>query len=350
MKRLMLRCAAVLASVAALVCAGSVGAVSAEEMSDTGADGPSVQWCTKWHCPDETAYVWFHVGESLTLGKPKLINNWRALSVDYHSYLDDEGTEKSSGFQTTYRQVHRPESDVEVSWPILRGPDGAKTGYTVSSRIHGHHTWGQRPAAPHELKGDCSVTGPSGENRFHCYMNRRPYDCNALDCWGYTDWDLYLTDNSVNRLAEASGAVKTEGSVSLANGEFATDSQARIDGAKAIPAGKSTQFDAVRKLTDGVTDPARKDKARMTFQYALLEDGKPVLSKDNGQPLYVFGGVSNRRTSERFFGDSSCHFITLDDHIETNPDYTCTMEGAHPNTGITDGRIHYITDFTIKKK
>lgn len=344
----MLRCAAVLASVAALVCVGSVGAASADEMSDAGADKPSVQWCTPWHCPDETAYVRFHVGESLTLGKPKLINNKNAPSVDYHSYLDDGGAEKSSGFQTTYRQVHRPEIDVEVSWPILRGPDGATTGYTVNSRIHGHHVSGERMPAPSQLEGDCSVTGPSGEDRFHCSMNRRAWRCDTMDCWGYTDWDLHLTDDRVDRLAEASGAVKTQGSVSLGNGEFATDSQARIDGAKAVPAGKSTQFDAVRKLTDGVTDPARSERAQMTFTYALLDGDLPARA-ENGQRLYVSGSVSNFRGPLWFSGNSSCDIITADGDVVENSGYSCNRESAHPNTGIKDGRIHYITDFTVKK-
>lgn len=338
--------AAVLASVGAFACAGSPGAASAEEMSETGADEPSVQWCTQWYCPDETAYLRFHVGESLSLGKPTLINNQHTVSFDYDSYVDDEGTGRSSGFRTTYQQHYRSEINVEVSWPILRGPDGAKTGYSVRSRIVGKEK--ERFSGPSQLKGDCSVTGPSGEDRFHCYMNRRAWDCNQLDCWGYTDWDLHLTDGRVDRLAEASGAVKTEGSVSLGDGEFTTDSQARIDGAKAVPAGKSTQFDAVRKLTDGVTDPARSDRAQMRFTYALFDSGQPVRSQ-NGQQLYVRGSVSNYRWPLWFSGKSSCD-ITADGYVVENSGYTCSGDGAHPNTGIRDGRIHYITDFTVKKK
>jgi hypothetical protein len=87
----------------------------------------------------------------------------------------------------------------------------------------------------------------------------------------------------------------------------------------------------------------------MTFQYALFDDGKPVLSKDNGQQLYVYGDVANRRFPDRFWGDSTCIFITLDDHIERDPGYTCTRSGAYAATGIRDGRVHYITEFTIAK-
>jgi hypothetical protein len=336
---------AVLASVSALVCAGSVAAASAEELAGADAEELSVQTCNKWNCPDEAANIRFHVGESISLGAPTVVTNHNTQSVGYHSYLNDEDAEKSSGFQTTYQQPFRIEVDVEVSWPILRGPDGAQTGHTVRARIHGSSSrWAQ-----HQLAADCSVTGPSGGSRYKCYLNRRAWKCDHSDCWGYADWDLHLTDDRVDRLAEASGAIKTEGSVSLGNGEFDTDSSARIDGATTVPAGKSTQFDAVRKLTDGVTDPARKDRAHMAFTYALSDGGRPVRSQ-NGQQLYVSGSVSNSRGPFWFSGKSSCDIITADGTVVENSGYACNREGAHPNTGITDGRVHYITDFTIKKK
>jgi hypothetical protein len=134
--------------------------------------------------------------------------------------------------------------------------------------------------------------------------------------------------------------------VSLAKGGFTAESKLHVDGAQAVLKDASTQFDDVLTAGDG----DGKNKARMRFQYALLDNDQPVLSKDNGQPLYVFGSVSNRSTWDRFTGESSCHLITLDDHIETNPDYTCTMSGAYAGSVLTAERAQYIADFTVSKK
>jgi hypothetical protein len=176
-------------------------------------------------------------------------------------------------------------------------------------------------------------------------LGEAPFICTATVTNGRKPSSDVNFDVRLNRLAEVSGTIKAVGSVSLVQGEFTPSSKLHLDGAVAVSQNTWTQFDTV--LASG--DEEGKDTARMKFQYALLDDGKPVLSKDNGQPLYVFGNASNRRAWEQFIGGSSCHFITLDDHIETHPDYTCTTKGAHAETGIRDGRVHYVTDFTVNK-
>jgi hypothetical protein len=176
-------------------------------------------------------------------------------------------------------------------------------------------------------------------------LEEAPFLCTATVTNGSENKSQVNFDIRLNRLSEVSGTIMAGRSLSLVQGEFTPSSKLSQGGAVAVSPNTWTQFDTV--LASG--DEEGKDTARMKFQYALLDDGKPVLSKDNGQPLYVFGDASNWRRWDRFVGDSSCQFKTLDDHIETHPNYTCTTKGAHAETGIRDGRVHYVTEFIINK-
>jgi hypothetical protein len=155
------------------------------------------------------------------------------------------------------------------------------------------------------------------------------------------DWDLYLTDDGVDRVAEASGSIKTDGLISLERGRFLTESKLRLNGANEVWADSSTQFDAVLTSTDATSEP---DTARAHFEYALLVNGQPLYDKATGQRVVVRGDVSNQR-GWVYKGDSSCAIVTESGVPYESNHYTCSMKGSYAKTGTS--RVHYITEFTV---
>jgi hypothetical protein len=311
MKRFTLTCSAVLATVAAVAGVGPAGWGTAGAEAATQDD-------------DLTRLtVNFHVADGITLGKQTVLKNENTFTLDP---LVDVGG-RGAGYESTYNPRNR--LDVSVSWPVLQGRDAAVTGYTLTCKT----------GAGAVLSIECSVSGPDKSNPFHASVNQRG---------GEHDWDVHVTDDRVDRLAEASGAVRTDGSVSLLEplfGSYYTESEMRLDGASAVPVNSSTQFDAVLRPSDRERSLREPDTARMTFVYAMYADGRPAYSSD-GKRLYVRGNVWNDRSGV-FLGGSSCEIGIADGTVVENSGYTCSMQGAHPDTGVKDGRVHYITDFTV---
>lgn len=339
MKRISLSFVSVLASIAALAGAGPSGVASAEELY--GAGGPSSAASAQLDEPaTSSASVVFHVANGISLGAPTETVNEGTRTFD--QLLNVGG--KGAGYRMTLarERINRGNLDVKVTWPLMRGRDFATTGYTVTARIRDVKN---KPSSSLVL-ATCTVQGPEGKDkdRFRCSMNRQGY------VW---HWDAQITDSHVNRLAEASGSISTADSVSLGDGQFVTESNMRVDGAEAIPARSSTQFDAVLKATDKSSEPAT---ARMRFRYAIhLPERPPYVpnlpgyTANGSTQLYVRGSVSNYRGGI-FSGNSSCDIVTADDQVVQNTGYECTMKGAYLDTGFGDGRGHYRTDFEVSKK
>jgi hypothetical protein len=328
MKRISLSCLAILASVAALGSAGPAGVASAVELSGSAASPSSVSA----QSDPEGAYaasVDFHVTEGIVLGEPEPLTGWGTSTMKYPVHEGNQG----AGFAITFDSW----ADASVSWPILPARDGAKSAYTLTAKINpqGIYSW-----------WSCEVKDANGQvtNAYRCSMDRRG---------SARDWDLHVTTDArtKSRVAEASGTVKTKGAVSLAQGVYTTESGLHVDGATEVPKAKSTQFDAVYMDDDNRHLPAEKNTARMTFKYALLQDGEPVIVNTNAgrQQLFVKGNVSNHR-GDYFEGGSSCDFVTADDKPYATVSYSCDKNSYYGGAVMTDGRAQYITDFTVSNK
>jgi hypothetical protein len=333
-KRISLFFLAILSGVAVLSGAARLDVASAEELPGPRphAAAESTQSnLTPLYAP-YSAKVVFHVSEGVLLGAPAA--NRREERLIHLEPLLDSGS-KGAGYEISFWNMRDRggRAVAEVSWPILVGVDGSDTQYKVSARIG----IGGKFDVPDQI---CKVTNPAGGETgpFHCSMVRRGLD------W---DWDLHLSDDRVERVAEASGAFTTEGSVSLGDGKFGTDSQLRINGAGAVGKQSTTQFDAVLSPFDHTDRP---DTAQMRFGYALLDDGKPVYSKVDGRQLYILGDVSNKREPKQFTGSSSCDFVTDGGRIDENSGYSCDRRGGYAGSGTHDRQAHYFTDFVVTKK
>lgn len=299
MKRITLSCLTIVAIVAALGNAGPAGMASAEQMGDSGARAGGA-----FPQSGKAASVTYHVGDGLYLGSPTETGR---EGIDSLHPVNDVG-DKGAGFTLTFSKWSADHKSFgEVSWPLF--DDEGDTGYTVTTRLSfGQKDWGQT----------CTVTYrsvPVAAN-LHCSVDRRGLNY---------DWDMYVTSDEAGRLAQVTGAIKTDDHVSLTEGEYWTDADSHIDGAYAVPAGSSTQFNAFVVEEWG---PA----PGMEFRYAILDDGKPAYSKDGSQRLYFSGGV---RSSDR-----TCSIVTADDH-PVDSQYSCAMSwdyGPGPGT-----YVHYIT-------
>jgi hypothetical protein len=276
-----------------------------------------------------TVGIDYHVGDGLSLGTATVSNVTKTVTVYPHA----DAAGKGAGYRAVFAKEFDPgiRTSADVSWPIRKGLKAEDTGYTVTSRV----VYVEGKVAP---QSTCWVTRPQNEeaDHIHCSLVQRGLD---------NDWDLYLTDDRINRVAEASGAIKTDDSVSLEKGEFATESELRLNGATEVPVNSSTQFDAVLTPQDNTHNSKR---ALAAFMYAMLDGGKPVYSKDDGQRLYVQGNVKNQRGLE-FAGESFCQFVTEKGHVDKSSGYSCAMKGDYARTGIGDGRVHYETEFTVSK-
>lgn len=280
--------------------------------------------------------VTFHAGDGITLKYPT--KTWKDDVSNFQRLFYEGGD--GAGF--SYDANSNPGKEWggmaggKMSWPIRQY--GSETGYTVTARV-GEGWDGDFPYEPGCVITDSNdrQTGP-----FHCTMAERKLD---------NDYDLHITDDRVNRWAEASGSITTTGKISLQavpdEDTYFTESQRKVVGTATVDAGASTEFDAVLVQNEDTSEP---NTARMSFKYALLDDGKPVTSSINGKPLYVEGEVSNERGVFVFSGASSCHFASQDGVVDGNSGYSCDMSGDFAHTGTGDGHVHYVNDFTISKK
>lgn len=325
MKRFSMLCVATLTSVAALSCVSPVAWASANETptSDARSEVATSQLGNEG---DYLASVTYHVGSGISLGAPTAADKERVRTLTEFPNVGD----KSGGFAIAIPPwVGRDDkSSAKVSWPILR-QDGSRTGYDVIARI------GFMNGA--RASGTCQISGPLGPDhgRFDCSMNQRLWD------W---DWDLYLTDSTVHRLSEASGSIKTDGSVTLKDGKFSTSSAVRLDGADEVPAGSSTQFDAVLSRNEKTSEPG---VARMKFTYGIYLPDQPGYVKSGGR-LYVRGDIHTYPggiSGINLLGSSSCDIVDSEDRVVENTGYSCTVKDAR-----SDGNDHYIADFTVSKK
>lgn len=282
---------------------------------------------------ESAATVVFRAGDGISLGDPTKSD--RSGEVHFEC-LSDAG-DKAAGYRLTWNADYRHPAypGAEVSWPVLQGRKGVATGYTVTSRLTSPENG--RPAT-----SECWVADQHGVHatQFHCEMVQRGRDAY---------WQMRISDDVVNRdrIAESSGSIKTEGSVNLAAGGYASDAELQVQGAAVVPVGKSTQFDAVLRPGDKA---ANANTARMAFIYEILDGGQPALSK-TGQPLQVVGNVSNHRGLDEFEGKSSCRIVTRDRGFEDHDsNYSCVMDSYYDGSVLTEGRARYITDFTISRK
>lgn len=327
MKQISLSSLAIVSIIAALGSVGVPQVASAVDLPDSGAEGGLAS--TQSDPKEYATGFFFHVGAGLRLGSPKVIKNEGTLALKPLLDMDTKGAGYTSRFLGMAKRHH--ELDVEVSWPILKGANETNTTYTVTSRMYDSKN-------ANRTYYECAVTDSSGKETgpFHCSMARRGLDL---------DWDLHLTDDGVDRVAEASGSIKTDDSVSLEDGQFQTESPLRLNGAGEVWANSSTQFDAVLASEDKTSE---SETARAHFEYALLVDGQPLYDKWTGKRVFVRGDVSNRRGMFVYTGASSCAIVTQNGLPADSTGYTCSREESHAKTGTS--RVHFITDFTVKKR
>jgi hypothetical protein len=328
MKLFSFACAVIVGSLAVLS-SSPVGWASAEELRVSGESSATRS--------EHASSVVYHVGQGISLGTHHLIGLSEATR--FKERYDTDG--RASGYEFTYDDgfgVQETLISATVEWPILSGEERKETGYTARVQTE----WLTRGSA---AKVNYAVFGPDGSE------TSGPFHCSLVKRWGAWDWDMYITDHRVGRVAEASGSITTDGSVKLDGSVFApakayaTESRLRVDGATFVPVSSSTQFDAVLSPSD--VTPPRKPKepktARMKFQYAIRDAGE----SDSSIPkYYVHGDVSNEREDLLYQGDSSCEIVDHWGDPVQNSGYSCTMNGYHAQSG----RAHYITDFTISKK
>lgn len=326
---------AILASVAVVASAAPAGSASAEELRDSGSQSDVSTLGSDVH----NVGVYFHVSHGLSLGKPKVAID--RFSGKSKQLLDAGG--KGAGYTFTMKKSEYgvDRSEMAVSWPILVGATGSDSGYRVLSSMKG-------PTNNLDWEESCRIVAPSGvsENHFHCYQYRRGLDF---------DWDLRISDDRVDRRAEASGVIKTVGAVSLTSAGFPTNSESKlqVSGAETVPVESSTRFEAV--LTPKDTEDGRRlnepDTARVEFLYAVNDGDKPAYSKKNGRQLYIRGYVSNHRARTFFSGGAWCEFVTgRFNEVEKDPGYSCTpVWGGYDQTGVPDGHVHYMADFEVSK-
>lgn len=331
--------------VAAVMWAGPAGVASAEEAPASGVQ--SVAAAAK---ADHAASISFRVGAGMTLGEPTTRVNQRTEALDYLSDLGNRG----AGFSVAFNDWAPGTEDftiAEVSWPILQskdraepepGKDKAKPDFTLSARLEFHPIFGLGldTTRPPTLPGyKCEVRDSKGQisSKIHCWMERHGWD---------NDWDLHLTDDDLDRRAEASGSFRTEGSVSLEGGTYAAGPELYVEGAGAVHAGESTQFDAVRQRNER---PATTKVATIYFKYSLLDAGQPVRSKTDGSRLTLMGSVSNDAGGFWYSGKSECSFINERGLPVEDSGYSCAWNDHHAKTAYNDGRVHYITDFVVSR-
>jgi hypothetical protein len=315
MKRILLSGVAIFASATALVGLGSAGQATAVEVSG------GIPW---------SAGVFYHVENGVVLGAPVVNSKNENLSL-----LVDVGG-KGAGYRLG--GVGPTPSAADVKWPILDRSTGSPTGYWVNAKI------GITSFLDAHWKWECNVWSErAGES------SSGPYQCDLVGRGTDLDWDLHLTDDRVQRRLEASGSVRTDGSVSLetANGlrfgGYQTESTVRVDGADIVPAtGAATQFGAVVTSTD---KPKEQDTARMTFFYAIHDASAP----GDGRRYYVHGNVSNHE-GRAYKGGSFCDITDYLGNVVHDSGYTCTMDSYYGGAVNTSGRAQYITDFTVGTK
>lgn len=334
MRRILLSWLAILVSVAVLAGAGPAGPATAEEGPGSGADS---EMSTLIAGDVEDVGVYFHVGAGLSLGKPTEVIN--RFTTPFRRFLDVGDKGAGYKFRMTKSLSHFDRSHMVMSWPILEGRTGwSDSGYRVISTIKGRTNdsgWVE----------ECMIDDPrhQGGTHFHCNQVRRGLSF---------DWDLHITDDRVDREAEASGAIKAIGSVSLTGGLTYSESKLQVIGAEAVGENESTQFDAVLRSSDKEKgrEMSEPDTARVKFQYAVNDGGQPALSKKNGRQLFVSGYVSNKRTKPMFSGGAGCKLITGQDEVEENSGYSCVpVWSDYAHTGIKDGHVHYIVNFEVRK-
>lgn len=332
---------AALMSVAAICWVAPVGAASAEEQPSPGVRSESASTEA-----DYAASVAFRIGAGMSLGAPTTRVNRRTEAFSAPTDVGGDG----AGFRFAFNKWHTGEFQstiVDVAWPIRKGKAKEKTDLTLSTRIEfepiadiGTGT-PRAPLAPHY---ECYVKDSKGQvsSKVHCWMERHGLD---------KDWDLHLTDDDLNRRAEVSGSFRTEGQLSLQGGEYTAGPaphvpELYVSGAPAVRAGESTQFDAVRGRNES---PATLKVARMDFKYGLFEGGQPVTSV-YGTKLYLVGHVANDAGGFWSSGDSECYLKDEHDRRIDDPRFSCEMTGKYAKTALSDGRVHYITDFVISRK
>jgi hypothetical protein len=333
MKRFSLSCVAVVASVAALASAGPVAFASAEALPDSSSSGE----VASFREGDTAANVAFQARSGISLGSPTADAHYNTASF---GFLNDAGAQ-SAGYRITWDHspIHPVRPYAEVTWPLLKGQDKVAIG-SVTFRLGGDGTL-------------CRVTDKTGKEAgpLKCSMSPRSLD---------KGWDFSIIDDGLDRIAEASGSITTDASVSLdtspftpANGYnsqsvpalgYTTESKLHVNGADVVPVSSSTQFDAVLTAKNVTTEP---DTARMKFRYAIRDAKQPADGKS--PKYYVRGDVSNYR-GNIFVGGSSCEIVDDLDQIVENSGYSCQMDKYYAGSVLTDGRSQYITDFTISKK
>jgi hypothetical protein len=245
-------------------------------------------------------------------------------AVAYQSLLNVG--DKGAGFRLAWERPIQPGEHYKhiERWPILEGPDASPTLYSVVVSLD-FTRWGVTTNCMAGLHGrEHEQGGP-----FHCSLIQRGQD---------NHWDMYVTDDRVERFTEASGSMTTEDGLSLVRGRyFAEKFGQRLDGASALPTGMSTQFDHVLPY-----DP--KIVAMAGFVFQLIDNGRPVHGS-NGETVLVVGDAGMPGQ----FTKSNCTFMVPGKADERVPGYSCDLVGYYAKDWGAGPKDHFVTDFTVRK-
>jgi hypothetical protein len=250
--------------------------------------------------------------------------------------LFDAG-DKSGGFRLSWeRPIGGSEHYLHsVRWPILQGSEASPTFYGVVVALD---------VSQRGVKHDCTAGAYGREQE-----QAGPFHCSLIQRGQGDRWDMYITDDRVERIAEASGSITTDSSLALEDGNYQSiypPLRLRLDGAPVVPAGSSTQFDAVATPED-TYNPVGEREGNIYFSYALVDDGRPVYGSD-GKRAYVSGLVRNNRVSPgRFY----CDVATRGDLGAGTvvPGYSCDTVSSYATDWGADERVHFVTHFTVRK-
>jgi hypothetical protein len=217
---------------------------------------------------------------------------------------------------------------------------GAPTGYWIKAQITGSSATTR--AACFVFKGDPEQGGKIAEpSPFTCAVKKT-----------HASHELRFTfELALNRWAEASGKISTYSAqeLSLTKGTFRSDLPYRVAGVTEMAPFQYTSFETVNREGD---KSYFKDQARTEFSYEIKVHDKPT-------GFWVAGMSTNYRDPVRFKGDGRCAIYDHDPLLNNgrlddatpivSKDYVCKAEGRYIPGDISDGHIHWHTDFNVAR-
>lgn len=217
---------------------------------------------------------------------------------------------------------------------------GEATPYWIQTQV-----WVERSKA----WGDCAIyesdpRTPGAQPASKAHFNCTPHTTNnnvVSANGGEVRFDL-----SLNRWVEVSGAISTQGPVSLTAGYFESDRLPyHVHGTPEVARNGHTAFSAVVREDDS---PAVYNLARTRFSYRIVDGGTPT-------NFWVAGWAQNKRASS-FEGLQQCHIYDRDPvsgssvPLEQVPTVKVSPYDCESTGGAVEDRGHWAATFTVLRR